>query len=145
VFIQESLLESSMSNTSRAAFLQARKCWPDRGHEARSPASAKQIYDTWMAAPADERAPHRFGCRDGQRSHAHPGPGQREGPVPGHHGFRLTLPTASAAVHLLTLEQVEALGVVPPPTTGASSRPRRASVPPRSQSVPAASRQPTQR
>ena len=44
-----------MSDTSRAAFLQARKCWPDRGHEARIPAAAKQIYDSWMAAPADER------------------------------------------------------------------------------------------
>jgi hypothetical protein len=59
--------------------------------------------------------------------------------------FGSPLPTASAAVHTLTLEQVEALGVVPPSTTGASSRPRRASLPPRSQSIPAASRRPRQR
>jgi hypothetical protein len=33
VFIQESVFESSMADSSRAAFLQARQCWPERGRE----------------------------------------------------------------------------------------------------------------
>ena len=144
VFIQESVLESSMSDTSRAAFLQARKCWPDRGHEARIPAVAKQIYDSWMAAPADERrialdaavasGLTRIQGRDNDRAQA------RDLTL-----FGSPLPTASTAGHPLTSAQVEALGVVPPSTTGATTRPRRASVPPRSQSVPTASRRPPQR
>ena len=45
-----------------------------------------------MDGGTGRRAPHRFGCRGGQRSHAHPGPRQREGPVQGPHVVRLTPP-----------------------------------------------------
>jgi hypothetical protein len=104
-----------MSDTSRAAFLQARKCWPDRGHEARIPAAAKQIYDSWMSAPSDERrialdaavasGLTRIQGRDNKRAQC------RDLTL-----FGSPLPTTSAALHPLTLEHVEALGVgvVPP-------------------------------
>jgi hypothetical protein len=129
VFIQESVLESSMSDTSRAAFLQARKCWPDRGHEARIPAAAKQIYDSWMVAPADERrialdaavasGLTRIQGRDNERTHC------RDLTL-----FGSPLPTASAGVLPLTSDQVAAL---------------RVSIPPRSQSVPPAARRLSQK
>jgi hypothetical protein len=45
VLIQESVFESSMADNSRAAFLQARQCWPDRGRDELIPAFAKLIYE----------------------------------------------------------------------------------------------------
>ena len=91
VFIQASVLESIMTNISRAAFLQARKLWPDRGHEACIPTAAKQIYEftthgfwrrltstesLWMPRwPAGSRASRVVTMR---------GPG-----VPGSHAVRL--------------------------------------------------------
>jgi hypothetical protein len=144
VFIQESVFESSMSDAfHNAAFVQARKCWPSRGHEALLPAAAKQIYDSWMAAPPDERrialdaalasGLTRTPGRDSDRAQC------RDLTL-----FGSPLPTAAAALIPLTLAQVEALGVVLPSTVGAAARPRRTSVPPRSSSVPAASRRPPQ-
>jgi hypothetical protein len=48
-------LESSMTDNSRAAFLLARQCWPDRGQEDLIPSAAKPIYEAWRAAYPDTR------------------------------------------------------------------------------------------
>jgi hypothetical protein len=44
-----------MSSDTRAGFLKARKCWPERGKEALIPAAARPVYDSWMSASADDR------------------------------------------------------------------------------------------
>jgi hypothetical protein len=118
-------LESSMADTSHAAFLLARQCWPDRGQDERILAPAKLIYEAWQAASSDTRRVAldaalasgltRLPGRDSERAQC------RDLTL-----FGSPLPGPPSALRPLTSEQVEALGVVPPST----DRPRRASVPP---------------
>jgi hypothetical protein len=51
---------SSMSNTSttgvpRAAFLAARKAWPERGHDDRLADPVRQVYDAWRSVAEADR------------------------------------------------------------------------------------------
>jgi hypothetical protein len=47
--------ESSMTDTSHTAFLQARQCWPDRGQDERILAPARQVYEASQTASPDTR------------------------------------------------------------------------------------------
>jgi hypothetical protein len=125
-----------MTDTSRAAFVQARQCWPERGQDERILAPARQIYDEWQAASPDTRrialdaalasGLTRLPGRDSARAQC------RDLTL-----FGSPLPGPHATLRPLTVEQVEALGVVPPST----DRSRRASVPPvRATSAPPPSR-----
>jgi hypothetical protein len=125
-----------MADTSHAAFLLARQCWPDRGQDKRILAPAKLIYEAWQAASSDTRrialdaalasGLTRLPGRDSERAQC------RDLTL-----FGPPLPGPPSALRPLTSEQVKALGVVPPST----DRPRRASVPPaRSLSAPPSSR-----
>ncbi len=67
--------ESSMSNTSRAAFLQARQCWPDRGQDERILAPAKQIYEAWQGLGSNGGPRRRARDRGRDFGGACPGPG----------------------------------------------------------------------
>ncbi len=120
-----------MSDTSRAAFLQARQCWPERGQDERILAPARQIYDEWQAASLDTRrialdaalasGLTRLPGKDSARAQC------RELTL-----FGSPLPGPNATLSPLTLEQVEALG---------GGRSRRSSVPPaRSSSAPPSAR-----
>jgi hypothetical protein len=51
---------SSMSNNSttgvpRAAFLAARKAWPERGHDDRLADPVRQVYDAWRSVAEADR------------------------------------------------------------------------------------------
>ena len=125
-----------MADTSHAAFVQARQCWPERGQDERILAPARQIYDEWQQASPDARrlaldaalasGLTRLPGRDSARAQC------RDLTL-----FGSPLPGPNATLHPLTLAQVEALGVVPPST----GRSRRSSVPPtRAASAPPPSR-----
>jgi hypothetical protein len=102
-----------MSDSSRAAFLQARKCWPGSGQEARIPEAARSIYDSWTAVTADAR-------RRALEAAVADGLTRIQGRVNEKAQCRnLTLfgsplPSSHAALSTLTLTQVEALAVVLP-------------------------------
>jgi hypothetical protein len=121
-----------MADNSRAAFLQARQCWPDRGQDERILAPAKQIYEAWQAASADTR---RIALDAAVASGLTwlPGKDSERAQCRDLTLFSSPLPGPPSALRPLTSEQVEALGVVPPST----GRPRRAAAhPARSLSAP---------
>jgi hypothetical protein len=137
VFIQESVFESSMADTSRAAFLQARQCWPERGREELIPASAKSIYEAWLAASPDARRLAIDAAVASGLTRA-PGKDTERAQCRDLTLFGSPLPGPQSALRPLTTAQVQALGVVPT----SAARHRRSDGPPaRSLSEPLPPRQ----
>jgi hypothetical protein len=113
-------LESSMADNSRAAFLQARQCWPDRGRDELIPATAKSIYEAWQAVSPDARRLAIDAAVASGLTRA-PGKDTERAQCRDLTLFGSPLPGPQSALRPLTTAQVVALGVVPPSTT----RPRR--------------------
>ena len=115
---------SSMSNNSttgvpRAAFLAARKAWPERGHDDRLADPVRQVYDAWRSVAEADRleALEAAGSDDFPRL---PGKDSERAKC---RDLTLTgspLPAAHSDVQPLTIVQIEAMGV-PPLSRGRTS------------------------
>jgi hypothetical protein len=105
-----------MADNSRAAFLQARQCWPDRGRDELIPATARLIYEAWQAASPDAR---RLAIEAAVASGLTRAPGKDTERAQSRDLtlFGSPLPGPQSALRPLTTAQVVALGVVPPSTT----------------------------
>ena len=123
VFIQESVFESSMADTSRADFLLARQCWPDRGREDLIPAATKSVYEAWQAASPDARRLALDAAMASGLTRA-PGKDTERAQCRDLTLFGSPLSGPRSALRPLTTEQVQALGIVPP----SSARPRRSTL-----------------
>ena len=112
-----------MADTSRADFLLARQCWPERGREDLIPAAARSIYEAWQAASPDARRLALDAAMASGLTRA-PGKDTERAQCRDLTLFGSPLPGPRSALRPLTTEQVHALGIVPP----SSARPRRSTL-----------------